>query len=82
MNVLETISGTLSNTKDTFLDGLTDIKEAFYDFLDEDTTIKRKTIVLIILVAALIGLIYGLVFAPKKKVVVEMCDFADDSWNE
>lgn len=81
MNVLETITDTLSDTKDTVLDVFYDAKEALCDFLDEDTTIKRKTIAIMILIAALIGLIYGLIIAPKKKVVVEMCDCADD-WDE
>ena len=81
MNVLETITDTLSDTKDIVMDGLCDAKDALCDFLDEDTTVKRRTIAIIILIAALVGLIYGLIIAPKKKVVVEMCDCADD-WDD
>lgn len=81
MNVLKTITDTLSDTKDTMLDGLCDAKEALCDFLDEDTTVKRRTIAIMILIAAIVGLIYGLIIAPKKKVVVEMCDCTDD-WDD
>ena len=77
MNVLKTLTDTLSDTKTIHYDA----KEALCDFLDEDTTVKRRTIAIIILIAALVGLIYGLIIAPKKKVVVEMCDCADD-WDD
>lgn len=82
MNVLETITDTLSDTKDTVLAALCDAKEALGDFLDEDTTIKRKTIAIMILIAALIGLIYGLFIAPKKKIIVETCGCMKDDWDD
>ena len=82
MNVLEALTDTLSDTKDTFCDGLSNVKEAFCDYLDEDTTVRRRTIAIMILVAMIIGLIYGLILAPKKKVVVEVCDdFDDEDWD-
>ena len=81
MNVLEAITETLDDTKDTFKDGLCNIKDAFLDFMDEDAGVTRKMIALINVIAALTGLIYGLVIAPKKRVIVETCNCTDD-WDE
>lgn len=82
MNVLEAVTNTLDNTKEVLVDGVCNIKNAIVDFFDEDAGITRKMLAFIILVAALIGLIYGLIIAPKKKVIVETCEYLDDDWDE
>lgn len=81
MNVLEAITDTLDNTKDVFMDGLCNIKDAIVDFFEEDAGITRKMLALVVIIAALAGLIYGLIIAPKKKVIVETCNCNDD-WDE
>ena len=82
MNVLEAITDTLDNTKDVVVDGCCNIKNAFLDFMDEDAGITRKMLALIIIIAALSGLIYGLIIAPKKKVIVETCNCSCDDLDE
>jgi len=82
MNVLEAITDTLTNTKEVLADGFCNIKDAIIDFFDEDAGITRKMLTLIIIVAALAGIIYGLIIAPKKKVIVESCEFLDDDWDD
>lgn len=81
MNVLEAVTDTLDNTKEVLIDGISNIKDAIVDFFDEDAGITRKMLALIIIIAALAGLIYGLIIAPKKKVIVETCNCNDD-WDE
>ena len=82
MNVLEAITDTLTNTKEVLTDGFCNIKDAIIDFFDEDAGITRKMLTLIIIVAALAGIIYGLIVAPKKKVIVETCECLDDDWDD
>ena len=82
MNVLEAVTDTLDNTKEVLVDGVRNIKDAIVDFFDEDAGITRKMLTLIVIIAALTGLIYGLIIAPKKKVIVESCEFIDDDWDE
>ena len=82
MNVLTAITDTLENTKDVFVDGLYDIKDAFCDFLEEDAGVTRKTLAMIVVIATLVGLIYGLVIAPKKRVIIETSNCVDDDWEE
>lgn len=85
MNVLEAITDTLDNTKDVLMEGACDIKDAFLDFMEEDAGVTRKMLALIVIIAALTGLIYGLVIAPKKRVIVETRDcldeWDDDDWD-
>lgn len=81
MNVLEAVTDTLSNTKEVLVDGICNIKNAVIDFFEEDAGITRKVLALIIIIAALAGLIYGLIVAPKKKVIVETCECLDD-WDD
>lgn len=81
MNVLEAVTDTLDNTKEVLVDGVRNIKDAIVDFFDEDAGITRKMLTLIVIIAALAGLIYGLIIAPKKKVIVESCEFIDDDWD-
>lgn len=82
MNVLEAVTDTIDNTKEVFVDGVCNIKDAIVDFFDEDAGVTRKMLTLIIIIAALVGLIYGLIIAPKKKVIVETCEYLDDDWDE
>lgn len=81
MNVLEAITDTLDCTKDVLMDGVCNIKDAIVDFFEEDAGITRKMLALVVIIAALTGLIYGLIIAPKKKVIVETCNCSDD-WDE
>lgn len=85
MNVLEAVTDTLDNTKEVLVDGICNIKDAIVDFFDEDAGVTRKMLTLIVIVAALVGLIYGLIIAPKKRVIVETCncscDDLDDDWD-
>lgn len=81
MNVLEAVTDTLKNTKEVLVDGSCNIKDAIVEFFDEDAGVTRKMLALIIIIAALAGLIYGLIIAPKKKVIVETCNCNDD-WDE
>ncbi len=86
MNVLEAVTDTLTNTKEVIVDGCCNIKEAIVDFFDEDAGITRKMLTLIIIIAAVAGIIYGLIIAPKKKVIVETCNCdcdcdCDDDWD-
>ncbi len=82
MNVLEAVTDTIDNTKEVLVDGVCNIKDAIVDFFDEDAGVTRKMLTLIIIIAALVGLIYGLIIAPKKKVIVETCEYLDDDWDE
>ncbi|MBQ9983787.1 MAG: hypothetical protein IJP29_04285 [Lachnospiraceae bacterium] len=81
MNVLEAVTDTLDSTKEVLIDGVCNIKDAIVDFFDEDAGITRKMLTLIVIIAALAGLIYGLIIAPKKKVIVETCSCNDD-WDD
>ena len=85
MNVLEAVTDTWDNTKEVLVDGVCNIKEAIVEFFDEDAGVTRKMLTLIIIIAALAGLIYGLIIAPKKRVIVETCncdcDDLDDDWD-
>lgn len=67
MKFLETITCTLSSVKEAVLDTLSDIKEYFCDFFDEETTVTRKTIAIICIISALVGIIYGFLISPIKK---------------
>ncbi len=82
MNVLEAVADTLVNTKEVLIEGACNIKAAFVEFFDEDAGVTRKMLALIIMIAALVGLIYGLIIAPKKKVIIETCECIDDDWED
>lgn len=82
MNVLTAITDTLENTKNVFVDGLYDIKDAICDFFEEDAGVTRKTLALIVIIAAILGLIYGLIIAPKKKIIIETSNCMEDDWEE
>lgn len=82
MNVLEAMTDTLCNTKEVLVDGLCNVKNAFYEFMNDDAGITRKTLALIIFIAAILGLIYGLIIAPKKRVIIETSACTDEDWEE
>lgn len=67
MEFLETVTSTLSDVKEAALDTLSNIKEYLCDFFDEETTVTRKTIAIICIISALIGIIYGFMISPIKK---------------
>lgn len=67
MELLEKFTDTLSDAKEMFLDTLSDGKEHLSDYLNEETTVTRKTIATIGIICGLIGIIYGFLIAPAKK---------------
>lgn len=67
MDILKTITSALACTKETLLTTITNTKENICDFFSEETTVTRKTIAIICIIAALIGIVYGFLLSPIKR---------------
>ena len=67
MELLEKFTDTLSGAKEMFFDAFSDGREHLCDYLNEETTITRKTIAIICIICGLLGIIYGFLIAPANK---------------
>lgn len=69
MELLENITDTLTGAKEMFLDTLSGGREQLCDYLNEETTVTRKTIAIICIICGLLGIIYGFLIAPANKSI-------------
>ena len=67
MNVLESITCTLSDVKEFLWDAIANTKEALCDFFDDEMCVTRKSIFIICTISGLIGILYGFLISPVKK---------------
>ena len=82
MNVMENVSTKLTDAKETCHNAATTAKGNVCNFFDEETSLPRKTLLVLLLITALVGIITGFLLFPNKKGIQINITGPDDDFDD